>query len=387
MLLAIYELVIMPKLWTLPFFCYPDLPIRFLFCPFLFFYTAKYLNPDYKASGKRLLFLFLPAILELIVFIISCIYFSNNTVPFKERFNIANGLFFTLRTSLAIIFNLWVTFLILKKITNFERGIKLISNERRKLNFRWLKSITIISIILWVSWLSLFLMEVLYGGSSWGFLYFPLYFALAIIILCFGYFAIFVPYLPSEYISTQEAIEVYKSNKNHLFENGIIEGINFPDTVDTARPKNIYNPSEDISSPILELGDKIDNEFTLKLFCEIEELLQTEKLYQSYNLNLQLLSTKLNTTSANISQAIKLHSKEGSFYSYINSLRFKHFMELAKNTDNDIFTLETLANRSGFSSKTTFNKYCNELTGKSPSKIKIMLQEGYTFEQILISVA
>lgn len=392
LLLVIGEFLTLYDIYQLPFFCYPDLPVRFLFTPFLYLYTVTYLNPAYRISRRTFWLLFLPAIIELAIFTASCIYFSMHSYTTAERSEIANGNYFIVRTTLAILFNLTVTIFAYRRVAVFSRKVRDVVSSMRSLNYQWIKSILNVATALWYFWLLLFLIEVgwsKHGGQWLGWLYFPLYMTLALVILVFGYFALFKPYLPLYYLDIQQELKNIEQpvplpadTSPDETEAPVSEQENM--ITDPVAAKDIISDTDKPVAPA-ESNTAATEEAAMPLaalFEDIERLLEKEKLFSNPDLTLQSLADKLDTSSYNISQAIKLHSAGGTFYRYINTHRLRYFMLLLQKKENRIYTLHTIGQMAGFNSRTTFTKYCKEVTGLTPAMIKTKVEEGYSPEEI-----
>ncbi len=96
-------------------------------------------------------------------------------------------------------------------------------------------------------------------------------------------------------------------------------------------------------------------------------LMEKEALFRKNDLTLQDLAARLDTHPNYLSQVIN-EKEHKNFYTYINNLRVNAFIEHASRGDTKNYTLLALAFDSGFNSKSTFNKYFKESTGKSPSE-------------------
>jgi len=104
-----------------------------------------------------------------------------------------------------------------------------------------------------------------------------------------------------------------------------------------------------------------------ELHDRLTQLMEKEALYKKNDLTLQELATRLDTHPNYLSQVIN-EKEQKNFYTYINNLRVKAFIENASREATKNYTLLALAFDSGFNSKSTFNKYFKESTGKSPSE-------------------
>lgn len=125
----------------------------------------------------------------------------------------------------------------------------------------------------------------------------------------------------------------------------------------------------------------------MDIFKKIENLLEGELLYKNPDLTLSILAARLGTSSVNISQAIRSNSRQKNFHKYINHFRLTYFVRLLQNRDNHIYTLHTLAQMAGFNSKTTFNKYCVEVTGLSPAIVRMEVSRGKSAEELIPAAA
>ncbi|MEI9954778.1 MAG: hypothetical protein WDM90_00340 [Ferruginibacter sp.] len=122
---VIAEQLYLDTVSTNTWFTYPEFPVRFLFSPLLFLYVATYLNPLYK-PGKKLLVLFiLPALLDVIWCISISIYAYYNHFTNEQRFAMAHApLFYIVRSSLEIVYSLYLTIRVLLLIRNFFKKNK-----------------------------------------------------------------------------------------------------------------------------------------------------------------------------------------------------------------------------------------------------------------------
>ena len=95
-------------------------------------------------------------------------------------------------------------------------------------------------------------------------------------------------------------------------------------------------------------------------------VMASEKLYRDSELSLAALANRLNTQANYLSQVI--NEREGkNFYDYVNTIRIEEFKRLAGSPESRKYTLFALAQECGFNSKSSFNRYCKKVTGKSPS--------------------
>lgn len=344
------------------FYCYADFPIRFLLAPFIYLYVCTYTNPQYRPSKKILVILFTPAVIELFCFIAISIYYYQHPHSYEDRLRIANNsTYYFVRTFLALLFNLLCIYFAYRRIRIFSWNIFKVLSNLSRLRFGWLKVILGISVFLWLYWLVTFFCEAFFRQSlPVHYMYYVLYLLIALVVLVFGYFAILKPYVAEAYLRASTEIESIKP----------MVAINIPPAVSLEMTD---------SKPLLTEEPGIFRQY----FTKLEEYIASTGKFKSPEITLAEIAKELNTTSFNISKAIKLYSREGSFYEYINRYRLLHFLQLIGDPKNDQFTINALALKSGFTSTTTLNKYCKKITGLTPAKAKILLTEGKSVEDLL----
>ena len=104
-----------------------------------------------------------------------------------------------------------------------------------------------------------------------------------------------------------------------------------------------------------------------KLKKQVDELMTEEQLYLNPELKLSDIANRLNTSSFVLSYLFNQHMKT-SFYDYINQLRVDYFKQRVKMGDTKLYTLDALATRCGYNSRTTFFRNFKKATGMTPSE-------------------
>ncbi len=360
--------------------CYSDFPFRFLLTPFIFLYVCTYTNPVYKPSTKTKFLLFIPAVIELIYFISISIFYYLHPTSAEERAVIANrSLYYFIRTFLALLFNLTCIIFTYREIKLYALNILHVLSDNKNLRINWIKVIITISIILYSCWFVAFTIEIFNPKISQLYLvFFILYMLIALVVLVFGYFAILTPYTPEAYLKLNSEIASIDNNKK-IMQNEI--AIN--DNMSNISKNEAASIKGDLDSEKEE--PQSENLYFKKCFHILENYLQTEKVFTQPDITLTDISNKLKLSSFVLSKSIKQHSIEGSFYEYINKYRLVYFLDLLAKTDNDAYTILSLAQKSGFSSPSTLNKYCKKITGYTPTAVKQLLKEGKNPSDLLIS--
>lgn len=111
------------------------------------------------------------------------------------------------------------------------------------------------------------------------------------------------------------------------------------------------------------------------IYKRLTEMMTNEKIYLNNELSLIELAKKLDIHQNHLSQVIN-EQENKNFYSYINTLRIKEFIDQAQSSENKKLTLLAIAFSCGFNSKSTFNKHFKLYTGTTPKnyldKLKMM---------------
>lgn len=123
------------------------------------------------------------------------------------------------------------------------------------------------------------------------------------------------------------------------------------------------------------------NRFTLKddsslvdislhpLARSLEHLMNEEEVYTNKNLKISHLASLLDTTERELARYI--HESLGvSFTEYINQLRVEKVKQLINKGVQEKYTLLGIAEKAGFSSKSSFNEVFKKVTGLTPTQYK-----------------
>lgn len=110
---------------------------------------------------------------------------------------------------------------------------------------------------------------------------------------------------------------------------------------------------------------EIDEEIIFKLENAIRE-----KVYRNTQLTIKDLADYINVPSNELSRVI--NSRFGkNFNEFINIHRIEHSKSILSKIDNKIYTIESLAMDSGFSSISTFNYWFKKVTRKTPRSFRV----------------
>lgn len=105
------------------------------------------------------------------------------------------------------------------------------------------------------------------------------------------------------------------------------------------------------------------------LFKKLDTIINEGKLYLKTNLTIHELGVRLDLNSKYLSQAIN-HQDGLNFNKYINQKRIAHSKLLLLDDNYNKYSLEGIAQESGFRSKSTFNTTFKVITGITPSEYR-----------------
>lgn len=325
--------------------------------PMLYLYTAAMTNMLPPNKIKWALH-FLPFI---IVLLIVSPFFS---LPVNEKTAVVNsgGKGYELQIGIndyamlfsGVVYVIWLFILLRKHKKNIVNQFSY--NEKIKLN--WLRYLIYGLGIIWLIIIAQTLNEKSYDDYIFG--------AVVVIVVVIGYFGI-------------KQGRIYNNTISQPLKNNL-EGIpkdEKPNTLNSEETNDLQTPAE---TPVYDDELKNNNlvkrkyaksgltvDSLQKLYDELKELMQKEKIYTEPELSLSFLAEKLGTHPNYLSQVINEKERK-SFYDYVNSLRVEEFKRLVQIAENKKFTIMSLALDCGFNSKSSFNKNFKKVTGQSPSE-------------------
>ena len=103
-----------------------------------------------------------------------------------------------------------------------------------------------------------------------------------------------------------------------------------------------------------------------ELLVQLEEIIKEEKVYRDPSINIDELSSKLNTNRTYLSKIINSYY-DCNFKTFINRYRISEARHLLINPDYLNYTIEAIAGEVGFASKSAFNLVFKKETGLTPS--------------------
>jgi AraC-like DNA-binding protein len=305
-------------------------PLPLLHGVFLFFYVSAITQE--KAINLRTS---LPHFIPFLLLILLAIPFYSLSAEEKlkvfenegEGFEWYSLLQLILIVSLGLGYVIWSLILIHKHRSHVQQ---LYSNTDKK-NLKWMEYLSIGLGIIW-------LLAVFFDDGI-------IFLGVVALVLFIGFFGI--NQLPIFYAST----ELEKtSNENNAYPA-------FPEDQASSTPAN----------PVRYAKSGLKEEEANRVYSQLSLLMKQEELYKKNDVTLTELAEELHIHPNYLSQVIN-EKEQKNFYHYINTLRVQEFIRIASQPESRKYTLLSLAYDCGFNSKSTFNKYFKNHTGKTPSE-------------------
>jgi len=299
-------------------------PLPLIHGPFLYFYTA-FLTNQHASLKKHWFWHFIPIVMGyalLIPFIIlphagKVAVFQNCGAGFELQSSIINTLI-----NLSGIFYFLVSLFLLRKHVRFIQNR---FSDIEKINLNWLRYLIYGIGLIWIA--VLFRNDII------------IYSLVSLFIIFLGYFGI-------------KQVGIFTQNTSrYSFEEGSAE-------INTIKndAKSNEKPKTNIHKPIY-----------LEIQQNLSVLMEKEKAFLNPELTISELANQLNTHPNTLSQIINsLESK--TFYDFINDKRIEEFKRIVILSENQKFTMLTIAYDCGFNSKTAFYRNFKNSTGQSPTE-------------------
>jgi AraC-like DNA-binding protein len=307
-----------------PFLLGIEIPMPLVQGPFLYLYTSALTNRNRNKKYNLLHFMpFIIAFIPLLPFF--GLPFDQKAAIYKNEGQGYEQLLSVLLIAI-IISGILYALLSLEKIYQHRKNITEQFSFTEKINLTWLSYLILGSSIIWV--------VVIFCNDQY-------IFATVVLYLFFiGYFGI-----------KQVGIFTNKLSENNDSEILVLETISDNNQLDKVKYKKSGLNDTELQA----------------IHKNLILIMQEEKLYKNSELTLADLSQKLNVHPNVLSQVIN-SAEQKNFYDYINHQRVDEFKKIILITENQKFTLLSLAYECGFNSKTAFNRNFKKVTGFSPSE-------------------
>lgn len=292
--------------------------------PVVYFYIQSLLNPNFKFS-KTDWFHFVPGFLYLGY---SLVVFITDKFIFDEYYFYADRRDKDLKTwyqLLGLTSMIYYLILSLKKYLSYKKLIFDVVSYADSILFRWIQNFLL-------AFLSLLIFRVIFFFSNFQWEEFGSHFWY---FICFS-FVFF-------YISISGYSQALKSSVS------LVTTIEDTDILEKTEVEKF----------------KLDQKEIEKWKGDIISLLENEKIFENPQLTLSEVSSKLQTTSKNISMSIN-HGFDMNFNDLINHYRIEAVKQKIQNKEHLTTTLLGIAFDSGFNSKATFNRAFKKDTAMTP---------------------
>ena len=110
-----------------------------------------------------------------------------------------------------------------------------------------------------------------------------------------------------------------------------------------------------------------------KIYRQLCDLMQNEKIYKNTELNRDILSKQIGTNAVYITNAVRKYADGATISEFINGYRLRHAASLL--TNNPDLNINEVEYMSGFNSRATFNRCFRAFYGMSPSEYKSISRE------------
>lgn len=112
---------------------------------------------------------------------------------------------------------------------------------------------------------------------------------------------------------------------------------------------------------------RLSEEECKRLFRKLEGVMRNEKPYTRPELKSKELAAMIDTSAHALSFLFNQYLHK-SYYDYVNEYRVEEFKRMVREVDLSKYTLTTLAERCGFSSRASFFRHFKAITGQTPAE-------------------
>ena len=302
---------------------YPELT----FIPFFFFligpslYCYVLLLTGQKITFKTHRIHFYPIVMNFLYYGIS--YFIRN----ENIYEFHTNTYRVIEEFLSLISVGTYLVLTLKKLNMYHISIQNVFSEFTDNTLQWLKNLCIAYFIGWFIWFLFYIADLSFDyfyNFSGAEAYYPLYIYMSIFIYWIGY---------SGYTKSE-----FKPIKN------------------------------DKINEVNNLSEK--DYFSLE---QIVSIMEEQKLFVNPTLRIDELAEHCGMHSKYISFLLNKGMNK-TFYDYVNSLRIEEFKSKLRDPENNQYTIQSLAEESGFRSRSTFNDLFKKFEQMTPKQYKDTMQ-------------
>lgn len=112
---------------------------------------------------------------------------------------------------------------------------------------------------------------------------------------------------------------------------------------------------------------RLSEEECKRLFRKLESVMKSDKPYTNPDLKSKVLAEMIGSSAHALSFLFNQYLHK-SYYDYVNEYRVEEFKRMVREVDLSKYTLTTLAERCGFSSRASFFRHFKAITGQTPAE-------------------
>lgn len=326
----------------------------------------KHLNFGFTKHSSPILSLqhFIPAFILLIINLFSFTYFNiarETHIAYhyiEEIMNYSNiiALFFVFLIQL-----IFYTFLAIKEYQNYREKINDLYSFEEGVDLKWVK-IFLGGFVVFV--LSIYVIQAILDNKLFIFAIIITIYLLSINYSAFKQEAFYKKIIAYQKVTNTAIpatiIALSLPTKNTITEDDTM--------IVTQTPPAISNNS-DAATTADEKNITIDTAVITELCQKISICMENEKLYKDPELSLGNLTNIINTNTKYLSYCINNYFGK-NFSNFINEYRVQEAIRLINSEHISQYTLEAIAELSGFKSRSAFIAAFKKVTGQTPSQFK-----------------
>ena len=255
-----------------------------------------------------------------------------------------NSFFFYLLIAMSVAYGTWYAVWTLHELPKYHRRLKEEYSYDEEINLHWLCGVMILFNVILAAWV--------YQALFKGYFSDIVYMTVSLVswsVVCY-------------FINRQDVVfrEVVGSSGSGATDSSDIEA----QATDSLEQQSCPQPAVPASVSVESSPQTSDVDE--QMVADIHKAFEEDRIYLNPKLRLSDLAARIGTNRTSMSQYFN-HTCEQSFYEYVNNYRVRHSMVLLSDTD---YTLEIIAEMSGFNSLSTFRRAFILQNGCSPQQYR-----------------
>ena len=255
-----------------------------------------------------------------------------------------NSFFFYVLIAMSVAYGTWYAVWTLHELPKYHRRLKEEYSYDEEINLHWLRGVMILFYVILAAWV--------YQALFKGYFSDIVYMTVSLVswsVVCY-------------FINRQDVVfrEVVGSSGSVATDSSDIKA----QTTDS--PEQQPCPQPAVPAPVSVESSPQTSDVDEQMVADIHKAFEEDRIYLNPKLRLSDLAARIGTNRTYMSQYFN-HTCEQSFYEYVNNYRVRHSMVLLSDTD---YTLEIIAEISGFNSLSTFRRAFILQNGCSPQQYR-----------------